>query len=137
MESPEEPEVPARKRVGRPRKDKKAEPITRTVRVPLQVYEDMTDLLAKQRKRTGQAIDLKDVLTNAWTAYRKSGETANWSLITGRRRLILIGLIAFLAETPEGKPEAQLVDSMLVSIDLVVKFGKKLKRALRLIEEAR
>lgn len=137
MEPSDEPQPQGRKRVGRPRVEKKAEPLTRTMRVPLQAYDDITTYIKRLEKRTGRTIDRSDLIANAVTDWLRKDETVKWPFITGKRRLILLTLIGFLAETPEGRPEAQLVDAMLASLALAVQFGKKLKRALRLLEEAR
>ena len=132
MNEADDSEVHGRKRVGRPRVNHKAEPKSRTVRIPLQMYDELSTYLEWQVKRSGSAIDRSEVIHNLWIDHRERHETVNWSKITGQRRVILIGLVAFLAHTPEDQPEAEAVDSMLVSIDLAVRVAKRLQRMLKL-----
>jgi len=132
MNEVDDSEVHGRKRVGRPRVDHKAEPISRTVRIPLQMYDELTTYLEWQIGRSGSAIDRSELLHNIWIDYREKHETVNWSKITGRRRIILIELVAFLAHTAEDRPEAEVIDSMLVSMDLAVRVAKRLQRMLKL-----
>ena len=130
-ESSEDSQPDAPKRLGRPRLAQTAKPISRTVRIPLQTYDDITIYLKTLLKKTGKQIDRKDVIAHAWDQFRHQKQTANWNLVTGERRVILLTVIAFLAETPEGRPEAELVDSLLISMGMAVRMSSRVMRFSR------
>ena len=130
-EGSEDTQPEARKRLGRPKVTVAAKPVSRTVRIPLQTYDEMTSYLKNLIERTGKQIDRKDLIAHAWDVFRHTNQTAKWDLVTGDRRVILLTVLGFLAEVPQGHPDAELVDSMLLTLGVAVKLSTRMMRINR------
>lgn len=118
-----------RKKPGRPRKEKRAEPKSRTARIEVEMYEQMSGYLEWQRRTTGKSLQRSELLWNAWLAFCQFPEPPDLSLITGKRRRALMAMLEYFSRAPANDHDAKAMDSVLTVAEHILRKRKtRLKR---------
>ena len=128
------PERRTTRRTGRPRKEKLADPITKTIRVSLELIEKIERYRRWQIRSTGDALPRKELVENAFDEFtrRKFKEPVNLTMLTGGERLVMQRLLRYLVKTPKSDPYRRIATEFLRLIEAWVTLVARLKRLVRM-----